>query len=103
LQTQLVPLRNGAVIGDVKHALGMAGGEVVAQIGDEEEEDEEDENDDDDAFAVGGDFYIPQGGGYGAEDDRDDDEDPDEVGLYTLNAVTLSCKAHGFNPCEPVE
>ena len=64
---RVVDVNTGAVVGVVKHALAMAGGEVVAQLGDEEE----DEHD-----APAGDFFFSPGDEDDDEDDRDDDEDP---------------------------
>ena len=66
---RVVDANTGAVVGDVKHALAMAGGEVVAQLGDEEE----DEHD-----APAGDFFFSPPTTADDEDDRDDDEDDED-------------------------
>ena len=66
---RVVDANTGAVVGDVKHALAMAGGEVVAQLGDEEE----DEHD-----APAGDFFFSPPATADDEDDRDDDEDDED-------------------------
>jgi hypothetical protein len=64
---RVVNARTGDVIGDVKHALGVAGGEVVAQMGAEDGDDE----DEDDAERADGDFFFPPGVGSSSGDDRD--------------------------------
>ena len=62
---RVVRLADGAEVGEVRHALAMAGGEVVAQMGDADV-DEHDEHE------PAGDFFSSSAA---AEDDRDDDED----------------------------
>ena len=70
---RVISLEDGSVIGEVRHALAMAGGEVVAQMGDLEM----DEHDLDDELGVA-DLFSPAFAARGddaAFDDRDDDED----------------------------
>ena len=62
---RVVRLADGAEVGEVRHALAMAGGEVVAQMGDADV-DEHDEHE------PARDFFSSAAA---AEDDRDDDED----------------------------
>lgn len=73
---RVVDVRTGVDIGDVTCALGMAGGEVIAQMGSEEEGDEED----DEGFDVD-DAFLPQGSWDGRDvaEDRDDDDGDWEV------------------------
>ena len=69
---RVVSLADGAEVGEVRHALAMAGGVVVAQMGDADV----DEHDEHDSFAH--DFFSAAAAD---EDDRDDDEDEEwEVG-----------------------
>ena len=62
-------LQDGSIVGEVRHALAMAGGEVVAQMGDSEM----DEHDGDDSMGIN-DFFSPAFVGADDEDDRDDDD-----------------------------
>jgi hypothetical protein len=62
---RVVRLADGAEVGEVRHALAMAGGEVVAQMGDADVDEHDEHEPERDFFSSAA----------AAEDDRDEDED----------------------------
>ena len=71
---RVVHVRTGEDIGEVREALGMASGEVVAQLGHSDDEDE----DDDDGWTVEVDPFSDGHDDYYDDDDGDLDEDEED-------------------------